>query len=445
MLTKNSDTNNKTTHKWHCEVLSVAWGLLTLLAFISSCSSDDTHHQPDIVDPTQEMPLTFTAITANKEESTTRAVLTAAEAAEALNYTFNVSGVKFTNTTSDMQIVFNNTPVSYRANTAGTTSSNTANWEYVNGGEYIRYWDQEAKGYGFFGYSIKDGSSVTAETSSESECYVTLNNLQGGAKSPTTTAYFSLPTSVNPKAGSVAFQDAVTMTFIQPLARIRIGFISGDESYDEFDNKWLGISEVSFTEYNEPAATENKVAKKGDIKATYTWNYSSDKFECNYLLERLSAQTENIDTITFNNYKAYANGATCYQIESKNYVEDALFAYATETTYNDSDADEEKAQEVKALHNNPTEGQRKAWEEKQWYYVFPQTGKEWQLKVTTDIDGIKDRKSAIVPAEYLRWEPNHQYTYIFKVSSGALAIYKWDVDIIDWKFGGAADLEYRNW
>lgn len=435
MLTKNSDTNNKTTHKWHCEALSVAWGLLTLLAFISSCSSDDSHHQPDIVDPTQEMPLTFTAITVNKEESTTRAALTTAEAAEALNNKFFVSGVKFASTTTpfNKQIVFNNTPVSYRANTAGTTSSNTANWEYVNGNEHIRYWDQKAEGYGFFGYSIKDGSSVTAETSSDPECYVTLNNLQGGAKSPTTTAYFSLPTSVNPKAGSVAFQDAVTMTFIQPLARIRIGFIYGD-FYNETDDPGIDITNVSFTKYNMPAG-EKSIARKGSIKSTYTWNYSSNEFECTQSFVATIDSESSIDAIELDNYKAHADDASFYHIDSKNYVEDALFAFATETK-----------DDAKALPNNPTEDERIAWEEKQWYYVFPQDGnKDWQLKITTSIYGIKDDKTAIVPANYLKWEPNHQYTYIFKVSSGAVSIYKWDVDIIDWKFGGAADLEYRNW
>lgn len=420
--------------------MSVAWGLLTLLAFISSCSSDDTNHQPEIVDPILEKPLTFTAITANKEESTTRATLTTAEAAEALNNKFYVSGVKFTNTTSPYgkQIVFNSTTVSYSSNTAGTTSSNTAGWEYVRGNEYIRYWDQMAKGYVFFGYSIKDGDGVTA-TSNPSEGTVTLSSLQGGAKSPTTTAYFSLPTSVNPKDGSVSYQDAVTMTFIQPLARIRIGFISGDESYDEFTDKYLGISDVSFKEHNASSA----IAQKGEIKATYTWNHSSGKFECTQSFVPTIEGANKIDALEFNNYMAYANDASCYQIYSKNYVEDALFVYATETTYHDSDQD--KAQEVQALPDNPTEEQRNAWEEKQWYYVFPQAGKDWQLKIKTTIDGIVDEKTAIVPAEYLRWEPNHQYTYIFKVSTGMLAISQVDVKIMDWQFGGAAEFEHRNW
>ena len=91
----------------------------------------------------------------------TRGSLSGADAAEALNYQFVVYGTKHTEeeveaATND-EVVFKNYKVEWTDNTAGTTESNTHNWEYVGLTPYaegvspvvtstqtIKYWDYSA-------------------------------------------------------------------------------------------------------------------------------------------------------------------------------------------------------------------------------------------------------------------------------------------------------------
>ena len=109
--------------------------------------------------------------------------LTRTDAATAgkLGNNFVVWGTK-TLANKEIQKVFDNYQVNYVTNTAGTTTTNSADWEYINymnvpdgvttnagvqafsvsddntnGGEQlIKYWDFSASQYNFFAYSSKD-------------------------------------------------------------------------------------------------------------------------------------------------------------------------------------------------------------------------------------------------------------------------------------------------
>ena len=61
---------------------------------------------------------------------------------------------------SEMQTVFPGYTVSWVTNTAYTTTSNTNDWEYVGGGQTIKFWDWSAKAYRFF--AVTDVADVTA-------------------------------------------------------------------------------------------------------------------------------------------------------------------------------------------------------------------------------------------------------------------------------------------
>ena len=142
-----------------------ALGILTL----ASCADDGFVGDKDALNGAIS-PITFGSGT----PTVTRADKVGAAAATDLNNQFVVFGYKTINSTP--QTVFNNYQANFVSNTANTTTSNSANWEYVgykhlsanmsnNAGvtanatgeandQTIKYWDYGADNYKFYAYSL---------------------------------------------------------------------------------------------------------------------------------------------------------------------------------------------------------------------------------------------------------------------------------------------------
>lgn len=90
---------------------------------------------------------------------------------ETISKTFKVWGYKTTggNYTSGFdqsQNVMNGYTVNWTQQTANTTSSNTADWEYVGiANQTIKYWDYSATSYRFFAYSIPTAAGNSSDPS----------------------------------------------------------------------------------------------------------------------------------------------------------------------------------------------------------------------------------------------------------------------------------------
>lgn len=420
-----------------------------MVVVLMSCAGDNLNDDP--ATSADLLPLTFNAATADKEDYTTRATEVGPDAASSLDKSFVVTGIKMASADIaeqyGLQTVFNETPVWYQDNTAGTSADNTKDWMYINetDGEHIRYWDQKAKGYVFFAYAPKSMKGVAdaykqngtpyAETTGNS---ITLSNLKAGAANPTK-AFVSLPTVVNPKSGTPAFEGAATMTFQSPLARIRIGFLSeaDNEDFNNYENHEFYITDVKFEPINDDPSSACGIFNQSWIKATYDWNYENSAFKCGvtFSSDKIKGQDTDSPAITkfldFNNYGAYDK--QYYTITKDNYVEDALFVYATETNT-----------QVTLSSDAATRL------DKQWYYVFQthdEDLKDWKLtiKVKTDPADEGDEKTAVVPLKYMSWISNHQYTYLFKVSPTSLSIVGVDAKVVDWADGGSMETEQHNW
>lgn len=131
---------------------------------LASCSSDDfiAETPPVEVENTDQVPIMFSSF----GKGMTRADFVGADAAELLNNQFVVMGFKGEATTTPGSIVFDNYLVKYKANTAGTTASNSNNWEYVgnepihwakeNGitSQTIKYWDYSKGQYDFIAWGM---------------------------------------------------------------------------------------------------------------------------------------------------------------------------------------------------------------------------------------------------------------------------------------------------
>jgi hypothetical protein len=138
-----------------------------------SCTGDefaDTSPAPQ-EDFVEEIPIVFSSV----NKGMTRADYTGKEAAEMLGKKFVVTGYKGSQSKwsdADNMIVFDNYLVEYQENTAHTSESNVANWEYVGKGliphasskgitrQSIKYWDYSAKQYDFIAWSAGSNTAL---------------------------------------------------------------------------------------------------------------------------------------------------------------------------------------------------------------------------------------------------------------------------------------------
>jgi len=144
---------------------------------MAACTSEDDLTQSPPVQQEEDVmvPIMFSSNKGN----TTRADIGGVAAADSLGRQFVVSGYKGKKSKwaaeNENKIVFDNYLVEYAENTAFTTESNVANWEYVGKGliphavahqitrQSIKYWDYTAAQYDFIAWSTGKKKAVYAE------------------------------------------------------------------------------------------------------------------------------------------------------------------------------------------------------------------------------------------------------------------------------------------
>lgn len=209
------------------------------ITVMASCTSDtlvngDSEYLVNGGDANQ---IVFSSSTAGL----TRADVVGTAAADILGGNFYVAGTKGTepNNSPTTSVVFDNYLVHYGANTAGTTTSNTANWEYVGvvpgtaptadyvklspsavTNQTIKYWDYAQAQYDFLAFStgtykaLKAPVSYVEPSDASKEIYVT--EMKYGAALNGATAYtFDLP--------SVTALENTFITDITEVAKTNFG------------------------------------------------------------------------------------------------------------------------------------------------------------------------------------------------------------------------------
>jgi len=82
-------------------------------------------------------------------------------------------------------------------------------------------------------------------------------------------------------------------------------------------------------------------------------------------------------------------------------------------------------------------------ENKMWYTVLPAKGQGAYI-LTLRVNG--EEHSCTVPAAYMNWLPNYQYTYVFKVSEeGGVELDSYNAAYTDWKEGSEGEQAFYNW
>lgn len=379
--------------------------------------------------------------------------ITGKDAADKLGGKFTVYGWK-TNTNASgkeagsLEDVYLDYLVTWGANTAGTTESNTNNWEYVGNtsqpidgagvDQTIKYWDYSTSRYDFIAWTISDGGAVLKErpqvTSTSVQPRLVFNAPTASALGSVyiSDKYTATPDGTKP-AGDVLTNadknkhtlgkykgnnnddDAVRLQFRSLAAKVRIGLYETVPGYQ--------VSDVVF--YKEGVAKN----------ASYTYEGENPDYVSNQTYATLF--TENPTFTNSGDLTVYYHDATYMtgdeKLDNTAYTDltpgtqSTYFAFGqltntkgtgTKTVIDDGEA-------IGTTSNTATMSIGND-ENTLYTYVFPMetNTNPLNLKVNytlTSIDGSKETihvtgANAVVPANFAQWMANYAYTYLFKIS-----------------------------
>ena len=326
----------------------------------------------------------------------TRANHVGADAAALLNNRFVVGGFK-TADGSNYSKVFDNYGVAWQTNSAGTTASNTSDWEYVNKTkspvtsitteQSIKYWDYSTTSYDFIAYSTGAATEVSTTPSAGQVQVVAIDHANKG-----TLAYSLVGSKADLKGCYIA--DLVTVNKADYGKEVQLAFRSLS-------------SKVRMAIYETVPGYSVKNVK------FYTQNVDPTKLGTD---PRTSAAT----TSTAALIGSFANAGT-YQVKFDGSVAHIAVTsgtnddYATFGTFPTTAIGKSSAAPTYApgeLANNYSQ-------------VLPNEN-GGVLELAVDYTLISDDGSgeeinvygatAYVPVTYSKWLANYAYTYIFKIS-----------------------------
>lgn len=337
--------------------------LLTAMVFtVVSCSGSDDAPAPNPPVPPQpgiEKPIVFSGnLSEGKSESHARTRAGLETILPDGQKNFKVWTVKNTGYTdpnyTDPQFVMWNYNVKWIENSAGTTTSNSHDWEYVNQQEgtateqSIKYWDYDAKAYRFFGYA---GTNVTVSPASPA------------SNTTSVSLSFTVPAAAtNPQSEPVT----------QPASPYysKLWFSTGNPTV--YPNKQFG----------QPVQLE------------FLKPYVKVRF-----LFRQSESAETVFVLTGQSFKPT----------------DATKTIATagtfSVTYHLTGTATEESWSVTDNESLPSDEGFKV--DDRWYVVLPAKN---QGTYTLSVSVNNDPRTVVVPAQYMEWQPGYEYTYIFKIT-----------------------------
>lgn len=314
----------------------------------------------------------------------TRANATGAAAAALLGNEFIVFGEKGDGTT--MSPVFDNYRVVWALNTAGTTASNTRDWEYVGKtvpttssatSQTIKYWDYSTSLYNFVAYSF-GGGSATATQITGTKTY-TLS----GSEVDLAKCYI---TDLTPVA-KANYNNVVTLQFRSLAAKVRVALYETVPGYSVKDVKFYSDNATTIaTGASSTAATLFNDAGGFYTTGDYTISFNEDPLNGVVNLAHV--------TMAATGTKANNRG-----FGTLNYTDNKLGTTLAGASYAGTGDFY-----TTVLPNE--EGL--ALELRVDYTLISDDGSGEEIKV----HGAK----AFVPQTYAKWLPNYAYTYVFKIS-----------------------------
>lgn len=343
-----------------------------------------------------------------------------ASAAELLGNKFYVLGTKGTlsNDNPTETKVFDNYQVEWKANTAGTTSDNTNDWRYegldftklnitavAGGKQTIKYWDYSQPQYDFIAYSIGSNDLVTdANTITAEKVYGSSIETPKGDKNYKS---YTLKGSSITDLQKCYYTDIVTVekenygkpvqfTFKNITAKVRVAFYETVPGYTVSKLEFYTDNTTPKADLNGEAnnkATlfttgDDELTKNGQMDVIYPVVGSSNKAKAAYNKAFVSVTSQETET-------SIALGKVDYATNS------VLATSAKTATMAGTSSDSYYTPVLPVAKATPLTIRMN-------YTLTSEDGSGETIKVY----GAK----AVIPAAYTAWQPNHAYTYIFKIS-----------------------------
>lgn len=331
---------------------------------------------------------------------------------ETLFTSFRVWGYKnYAATPNSPQVIMDGYRVNFTQSSAGTTESNTADWEYVglthptkhSTTQTIKYWDYSASTYRFYAFTPADAPITPASSADNSSA-------SSGTPTSTTEDVFRIPfaysedataTSV-PYISDLWFSDntdatspygkCVTLRFSPLIAKVRFKF-----TYPA-NTKRITITDILF---GDSRFIKNQSSANTPLKGTITATYPLTGTEAPTSYTPSFAWKISEET----GARGFLGLTIPYEEEG-----DAIHLLQDKTQYN------------------------------KWYYVPPfniAQYKQGAYTISAIIDGNKTL--ATVPAEYMQWKAGYQYTYIFKITETGSLIAFSELKVEKWLPGKEID------
>lgn len=396
---------------------------------LASCSSNDFAGDQNLLENSGG----GGAISFNGDsKATTRAA--GSEAAKLLNNNFVVEGIKTVE--SAKSEVFDNYNVNYVQNTAATTTTNSANWEYVNQAilsgktevaeQTIKYWDFAAKQYDFWAYSLGGGSATVSTLAHNATLGTSAYTIQGTKENLAKVYISDLVTAYNPvksvsgvaedKTAPAEMGNEVQLSFRSLMAKVRVGLYETIPGYS--------VREVKFYPSTSGTPTTT-VALYASSEVLPAFDATSD--DATYKVTFPTIGAANIGNSDYN--KAHVT-ITSDDVASK--IEFGTLSYGAhqegkkEKTGYTADPESWTNIWVQRSANTCTWAKEAgAASAGDYSIVLPyETGAVLTLKLDytlESIDGTGETivvhgATALVPAQFTKWQANYAYTYIFKIS-----------------------------
>lgn len=344
---------------------------------------------------------------------------TGGDAALLLDKNFVVVGFKGSKTdvANNVDYAFDHYNVNYVDNTANTTESNTAGWEYVNQvmdvrgangplaekaqQQTIKYWDHSCDSYDFIAFSMGKGYTEAGATTYATPTAVDKANLATAAYTLTGDVntlgecYISDMTTVQEANYS---KKAVAMSFRHLTSKVRIALYETVPGYVISDVKFYDAAEGETNSEN--GTLFGTFNNKGTLTVYFPMTGTANASNADHNKAHVSFKADDTEgTVTKKEF-----GTVRYN----NQQEDQIVAG---TTYLSQNAATPSYCGTPANYYQtvlPAEGNSQPANLRIDYKLTATDG-------TGEIINVKGA-TATVPAKYTEWKSGYAYTYIFKIS-----------------------------
>ena len=386
---------------------------------LASCSSDDFLGE----NPGNVQNATTAINFGGEAGKITRGTQTGSTAATTLKKHFVVFGDK-TNAEGTTQAVYDHYDVKWIGDEAANkTQTNQHGWEYVgytpnknsslatDAKQSIKYWDYSASEYNFAAFSLGELTNETDHTDpyknqlkyNDATGTIAAGNVKisqigskaskytvEGAVGDITKLYISdrITAKHNGTTPDIDYNKPVQFNFRALKTLVRMGIFETVNGYSVKDVKFYKSNNTN--DGTPSLYATNKNIPAGNGKATITFGEDKTKGEYNKALVEWASSTNEQD-ITFGSLTL--KGA---ELKEDNTTSQYLGRTSADASLPDKYNEVIPSAKIGALTLKVD------------YTLVSTDGSKEEIKVTG--------ATAVVPAEYTKWQPNYSYTYIFKIS-----------------------------